>query len=345
VTRLQDVADAAGVSASTVSRVISRPELVNEETRARVERKIAELGYRPSRVARRLRLETGRSSLIGLLIPDIQNPFFADVVRGVEDAAREHGYALFLGNSDENAAQEARYLDVMRAESVDGVILPPVSGSDAAVAGLVDDGIPVVCVDRRLRRTVVDTVTIDNETGARDATEHLVSLGHRRIGFVVGLPELSTSEERRRGYRMALDAAGIPVEPELVREGDSRQASGRRLAAELLELSDPPTALVVGNGLMTLGALEAIRASGRTIPDDVALIGYDDMPGALAFDPPLSVVRQPAHEMGRRALELLLDRIAHADRAPQLVMLQPRLVVRGSCGGASAALTDATAGP
>lgn len=333
MTRLQDVADAAGVSASTVSRVISRPELVNPETRARVERMITELKYHPSRVARRLRVETGGTSLIGLLIPDIQNPFFADLARGVEDAAREHGYALFLGNSDEDSDQESRYLDVMRAESVDGLILPPVSGAEATVRGLVDDGIPVVCVDRRLPRTIVDTVVIDNERGAREATQHLVGLGHRRIGFIVGRPELSTSEERRRGYRQALVAAGIELDPALVREGDSRQASGRRLATELLDAAQPPTALVVGNGLMTLGALETIRCQGRRIPGDVALIGYDDMPGALAFDPPLTVVRQPAHEMGRRALELLLQRIAHPEHGPpQLVMLQPRLVVRGSCG-------------
>jgi LacI family transcriptional regulator/LacI family repressor for deo operon, udp, cdd, tsx, nupC, and nupG len=331
--RLEDVARVAGVSASTVSRVITRPEMVSAATRDRVNEAIAELGYRPSRVARRLRVETGRSSLIGLVIPDIQNPFFADLVRGVEDAAREQGYAVFLGNSDEDVEKEARYLEIMRAESVDGVILPPASRSVAPIRGLLDEGIPVVCVDRRLDRPIVDTVVIDNERGARDAVAHLLRLGHRRIGFIQGLPVLSTSEERLAGYRQALAGAGIEPDPALVREGDSRQGGGRRFIAELLRESDPPSAVVVGNSLMTLGALEGIRRLGLRIPDDIALIGYDDMPWALAMDPPLTVVRQPAQEIGRRAMDTLLARFADPDREPGLVMLQSELVVRGSCGG------------
>lgn len=332
MSRLEEVARAAGVSTSTVSRTISRPEMVSDGTRARVQRAISELGYRPSRVARRLRVEHGRSSLIGLVLPDIQNPFFADLARGVEDVAGERGYAVFLGNSDEDPAKEARYLDVMRAESVDGVILPPTSGSGAPVRRLVEEGIPVTCVDRRLRDTVVDTVVMDNQRGARSAAEHLIALGHRRIGFIEGLPGLSTSAERREGYRAALAGAGIEPDPALVRGGDSRQGSGRHLAGDLLAIPDPPTALVVGNNLMTLGALEAIRALGRVIPADVAVIGYDDMPWALAVDPPLTVVRQPAYDLGRRAMEVLLQRLGDPARGPELVVLQPELVVRGSCG-------------
>jgi DNA-binding LacI/PurR family transcriptional regulator len=335
VIKLEDVARHAGVSISTVSRVLNQPALVNEQTLRRVRAAIDALGFRPSRVARRLRLESGRAHLVGLIIPDIQNPFFAELARGVEDVAQEHEYVLFLGNSDEDAAKERRYLEVMRAESVDGIIVPPSSDRGSDIAGLARDGLPIVCVDRRLARASVDTVVVDNVRGAYDAVEHLVGLGHRRIAFIEGRPELSTSRERLQGYQQALEANGIDFDAALVRPGDSRQQSGRELAAALLALPAPPTALLAGNNLMTLGALEAIHLRGMRIPDDVAVVGYDDMPWALAFDPPLTAVRQPGYEVGQRAMELLLERIRTPERSVSLVMLQPELIVRRSCGAAA----------
>ena len=334
--RLQDVASAAGVSVATVSRVLSHPELVNGETRARVQRSIAELRFRPSRVARRLRAGRGPTNLVGLVIPDIQNPFFADLARGVEDVAQAHGYVTILANSDEDTEKEAQYLDALRAESVDGVILPPVSPGAEAAARLADAGIPVVYVDRRPRRITGDTVVIDNERGARDATEHLLRLGHQRIGLIAGRPPLSTSQERLAGYRHALEEAGIPFDDSLVGRGESRQLEAERATRVMLASDHRPTALLVSNGLMTLGALEAIHGLGLRIPDDVALVGYDDMPWALAMDAPLTVVRQPARAMGDRAMELLLRRVADPTREVQLVALQPELVVRRSCGAAVA---------
>lgn len=339
MTRLEDVARAAGVSISTVSRVLSRPELVNADTRARVRQIIADMAFRPSRVARRLRAVRGPTNLVGLVIPDIQNPFFADLARGVEDVAQAHGYVTLLANSDERADKENRYLDVMRAESVDGVILPPVAAGSEGVSRLAAAGIPVVYVDRRPRRVTGDAVVIDNERGAREATEHLLRLGHRRIALIQGRPGLSTSRERLEGYRQALQEAGIAFDLRLVGTGDSRQASGRALARDLLTRDPPPTALVVGNGLMTLGALETIHRLGRRVPEELALIGFDDMPWALAVDPPLTVVRQPAEAMGRRAMELLLERLADPRRERQVVALQPELVVRGSCGASRTALS------
>jgi DNA-binding LacI/PurR family transcriptional regulator len=330
--RLQDVARIAEVSISTVSRVINEPGLVNEETRRRVQKAIDQLGFLPNRVARRLRGEGGEAKLIGLVLPDIQNPFFADLARGVEDVAQRHGYLVFLGNTDEDAAKEKLYLDVMRAESVDGIIVPPSSETDEAVADLVRRKLPVVCVDRSLRRGKVDTVVVDNVRGAREAMEHLIGLGHRRIGFIEGLPQLSTSRERLQGYRQALEEHGIAFDPSLVLQGDSRQASGRDLTHKLLALPERPTALLVGNNLMTLGALEMIHQKGLRIPEDVAILGYDDMPWALALNPPLTAVRQPGDEVGRRAMELLLQRIRDPQRSVSLVMMQPELVVRKSCG-------------
>jgi LacI family transcriptional regulator/LacI family repressor for deo operon, udp, cdd, tsx, nupC, and nupG len=332
--KLHDVARLAGVSTSTVSRAIHEPQMVNEETRKRVQEAVKQLGYHPSRVARRLRVERGRAHLIGLVLPDIQNPFFADLARGVQDLARSHGYTVFVGNSDESEEQQRQYIDVMRAESVDGLILPPVSETDRAAVELAKSGIPVVCVDRRLSRVAVDTVVADNVRGAHEATEHLLSLGHRRIGFLEGLPHLSTSRERLQGYRQALEDHGLELDPALVRQGDSRQAGGREMAEQLLGMDSPPTALFVGNNLMTLGALETIYARGLRIPDDLALVSYDDMPWAMAFNPPLTAVRQPGYEMGRQAMELLLRRIQDPQRSAVLLMLQPELVVRKSSGGA-----------
>ena len=330
MTRLREVADRAGVSPATVSRVVNDPSKVNERTRARVESAIRELGYRPSRVARRLRVEGGCSSLVGLVIPDIQNPFFADLARGVEDAAQRHGYAVFLGNSDDDPEKERRYLEVMRSESVDGVILPPSSDSDEAAREVIRAGIPFVCVDRRLGKAKVDTVVVDNVAGAYDAVEHLVQMGHRRIGFLVGKLDLSTSRERLEGYRRALADHGLEHDPTLVLPGDSRQTTGRERTAELLARPDPPSALLVGNSLMTLGALEAINAAGVRVPEDLAIVGYDDMPWAMAVSPPLTVVRQPGYELGRQAMELLLQRIREPARSTVVVTLQSELVVRRS---------------
>lgn len=332
MSKLEDVARLARVSISTVSRVINEPTLVREETRTRVQEAIRTLRYQPSRVARRLRVENGRANLIGLVIPDIQNPFFADVARGVEDMAQQHGYMVFLGNSDEDALKERRYLEVMRAESVDGIIVPPIAENDAAMAELADLGLPMVCVDRRLARVTMDTVVVDNMRGAYEAVDHLIRLGHRRIGFIEGRPELSTSRERLQGYHQALQEHGIAFDRSLIREGDSRQPSGRSLTLELLHLPEPPSALLVGNNLMALGALEAIYLEGVRLPHDLALISYDDLPWAMAFNPPLTAVRQPGYEVGRRATELLLQRIREPARSTSLVMLQPELVVRESCG-------------
>jgi LacI family transcriptional regulator/LacI family repressor for deo operon, udp, cdd, tsx, nupC, and nupG len=330
VAGLKEVARRSGVSPATVSRVINDPARVSEETRARVEAAIRELRYRPSRVARRLRVEKGSSRLVGLVLPDVQNPFFADLARGVEDAAQREGYTVILGNSDEDEEKQERYLEVMKAELVDGFILPPLSDRDAAVAELVRGGTPVVCVDRRLAKPAVDLVVLDNERGAHDATEHLLEAGHRRIGFLGGRSGVSTTRERLAGYRRALEEWGVEAEPALVHAGGSRPVGGGPATAALLDLSSPPTALVAGNSALSLGALEEIRRRGLRIPEDVAIVGFDDTPWATVTSPPLTTVRQPAYEMGRRAMELLLRRFREPGGSTTTVMLQPELIVRGS---------------
>lgn len=327
---LQQVAERANVSIATVSRVLNKSDKVVPETRAAVEQALRDLGYRPSRVARRLRMKDGRAHLVGLIIPDIQNPFYAEIARGVEDAAYASQYALLLCNSDENLDKERFYLDVMQSESVDGLVLPPFDETDPAVLDIVNTGLPVVCVDRSLAKSKTDLVEVDNYQGAFEAVNHLLDRGHKSIGLIEGRTQVSTSRERRRGYLEALAARGISPRRELMRAGDFKQESGRVLAQELLDLRKPPTALFVCNNLMTVGALGALHQRGLRVPQEVAVVGFDDLPWAEALDPPPTVVRQPAYEVGRQAMELLLKRIMEPTRPPITVRLVPELVVRRS---------------
>ena len=337
VPKLHEVARRADVSVSTVSRVLNVPDKVSAETRVRVERAIAELGYRPSRVARRLRLRRGRAHIVGLIIPDIQNPFYSDIVRGVEDVAYDRDYAVILCNSDESPEREEFYLNVLVSESADGVILPPIHGDEKTTARLSSLPLPVVCLDRRLARLAVDTVVVDNRQGAYDATAHLIALGHRRIGLLDGPLGLSSFRERRDGYLAALREHDIPVDEGLIASGEPRLEDGRRMANGLLSLDPPPTALFAASNLITLGALEAIRGRGLEVPAQVAVVGFDDAPWAGLLACPLTTVSQPSYEMGRRAARLMFDRLDEPDRSPALVILAPSLVVRASCGAGGAA--------
>lgn len=327
---LQEVARRANVSIATVSRVLNKSDKVVPETRAIVEKALRTLGYRPNRVARRLRMNNGRAHLVGLIIPDIQNPFYAEIARGVEDAASAADYALLLCNSDERLDKERFYLDVLLSESVDGIVLPPFAENDAAVIELVKTGLPIVCVDRSLAKVQTDLVEVDNHRGAFDAVSHLLDRGHKHIGLIEGRADVSTSRERRRGYLDALTARGVAIRKEFMRAGDFKQESGRVLANELLGLRKPPTALFVCNSLMTVGALAAIHQCRRRVPEDVAIVGFDDLPWAEALDPPPTLVRQPAYEVGKQAMELLLKRIVEPTRPTVTVRLLPELIVRRS---------------
>lgn len=327
---LVEVARRAKVSISTVSRTINQTGKISAATQDRVRRVMHDLGYKPNRVARRLRAG-GKCHLLGLIIPNIQNPFFADLARGVEDIAYRNSFAVLLCNYDEDSDKERFYLDVMQQESVDGVILPPVHEHDPAVLRFAESGIPVVCVDRALADFALDKVEIDNRRGAFEAMTHLLARGHRRIGVIAGPADSSTGRERLAGCHDALTRAGLTLSSELVRYGDYKQESGLRLTNELLTLPEPPTALFVANNLMTVGALEAVFARGLRIPQQIALVGFDDLPLAAVFNPPLTVVRQPAYEVGRSAAELLFRRLEEPGRPATSIKLAPELVLRGSC--------------
>lgn len=327
---LVQVAQRARVATSTVSRTINQTGKISAATQEHVRRIMREMGYKPNRVARRLRASEGKCHLIGLIIPNIQNPFFADLARGVEDVAFKNNFAVLLCNYDEDFKKQQFYLDVMQAESVDGMIVSPLHESDRALTRIVAAGFSVVCVDRSISGTAVDKVVVDNQRGAFEAVSHLLEKGHRRIGIISGPINSSTGRERLAGYKAALAQAGIASEPGLIVHGDYREESGRRLAEALLSRR-PPTALFIANNQMLIGAIETIAAMSLRIPKDVAVVGFDDLPLASVFTPPLTIVRQPAYEVGRSAAELLLKRIEEPRRDTVSIQLLPELVIRKSC--------------
>lgn len=324
----KDVARQAGVSISTVSRVLNNMPNVRPEVRDRVLKAVQMLRYHPSRTARRLRAK--RSSVLGLIVPDIQNPFFTSVARGIEDVAYGHEYSVVLCNSDENADKERLYVEVMCAESVAGVILATTSDNSPGISLLTECGIPFVAVDRHIAGTSVDTVLVSNTEAVLNAVSHLLDLGHQRIGYISLPLNVTVGSERHAGYWQAYERRGLTADPELIRIGDAHQTSGYRCALELLSLDQPVTALFVANNLMTLGALDAIHELGVKVPEQLSLIGFDDMPLAAYLHPPLTTVAQPTYELGQRAAELLFDRIQHPDKPVEVVRLKTSLVLRRS---------------
>lgn len=326
------VAALAGVSTATVSRVLNDHPYITEETRSQVLRAMEQLGYRPSRVARRLRLK--RTQILGLILSDIANPFFTSVIRGIEDVAYDNGYSLLLCNSDERGDKERLYVEVLEAEQVAGVIMSPVDEDSRSCALLLENGVPVVAIDRRLRQFDLDTVLVNNVKGVNDAISYLIGLGHNRIGFIGGPTTVTTGRERQNGYEQALRERGLEMDASLLKVGNFKQESGYRAARELLDSQDPPTAIFSANNLMTLGALNAINEKGLKIPADVSLIGFDDMPWSLSLNPPLTSVAQPTYDFGSAAAELLLQRIADKNRDVTKVKLDPELIIRESCAHA-----------
>lgn len=327
---MEDVAKRAGVSIATVSRVLNNNGKVNEATRARILKAIKELKYQPSRVAKRLRSKSVSSNLLGVLIPDIQNPFYVEVLEGIEEVAYENNYALIMCNFGQDEKKEKLYLEILQSEAIDGLIAAPASEEDVQLKKMVKDGLPVVCVDRGLSGIEVDVVLIDNETGAFNAVNYLAKAGYKRIAHISGLPSIPSSRFREQGYKRALNENGLPVIEELIKHGDSKLPSGIELCEQLLDLPEPPDAIFTGNNLITLGALEAIHKRKLRIPDDVAVIGFDDMLWSSSLNPPLTAVRQPAREIGRRAGELLIQRINNPERSSIQMILNTELMKRSS---------------
>jgi LacI family transcriptional regulator/LacI family repressor for deo operon, udp, cdd, tsx, nupC, and nupG len=327
---IKRVADRAGVSIATVSRVSANPEAVSDELRVRVQEAALALNYRPSRAARTLRGRT--SQAVGVVIPDLENPFFTDVVRGIDLVLQEAGYTLLLANSDEDVARERTILETLRAEGVAGIIFVPINAARDAYRDVLAPPLHTVAVDRSPSNLRPDLVTVDNVEGTRTGVAHLLALGHTDVALLGGPSKHSTAKERERGYEDALRAAGRPLRPELVYYGDFRERGGYNGMKALMALPQRPTAVFVANNLMTLGAFRALHEAGVRIPEEIAVVGFDDMPWATSLNPPLTVASQPSQEIGSSAAELLLDRIARPDRAIRHLILETKLVVRASCG-------------
>ncbi len=327
---LRDVARRAGVSTATVSYVLNGTRPVSPEVEARVWEAVAALQYRPNRVARGLRRK--RTHVLGLIVPDSANPFFAEIARGLEDLSFAHDYSLILCNSDGDPVKEQRYLGVLIEQQVDGIALVSAGATPAHLTILQQRGIPFVVVDRELSGLAADCVLADNFQGGYLATRHLLERGHRRIACITGPSDLTPSADRVRGYRQAMAEVGIEPLEDWVCRGDFRAESGYHAARFFLQLSPSirPTAIFACNDLMAIGAMRAIGEAGLSIPQDIALVGFDDIVLAAYVIPPLTTVAQPTYEMGRVAGELLLRRIQDRARPPTRHLLPVRLIVRRS---------------
>ena len=326
---LRDVARVAGVHPGTVSRALN-PEteaLVRDETVRRVRQVAEELGYRPNPLARGLK--TNRSYTVGVLVPDIQNPLFPPIIRGLDDRLGEAGYTPLIANTDNDPIRERVDLEAMRARQVDGFVAATARSDHELLDEIAASGVPLVLVNRRVEDGSLPSATADDHAGARMAVEHLVSLGHRQIAHLAGPQDVSTGSARYQGFRDGMRQAGL--EPTLVRQGRAfTEPEGARLCEELLDADAPFTAIVAGNDLMALGCYDVFAARGIDCPGEVSVVGFNDMPFADRFAPPLTTIGIPHYEIGVAAAELLLERLQGSGDGPSQVVLPAHLIVRGS---------------
>jgi DNA-binding LacI/PurR family transcriptional regulator len=329
---IRAVARAAGVSTSTVSRFLNGKKRLSAETEQRIQEVAARLGYAPNRVARSLRLK--QTQTIGLLIPDNGNPYFSALVKGAEDAARSSGYAVVLFSSHEDQSHEAAHLRTMAALRCDGalvIVAPDGADEPARRERLGALPFPTVFLDRRAGLPA-DTVVADNTHGGREATRHLLSLGHRRVGLVTVDYDVSSQRERVDGFVAALAEAGVPRRPELEARVPLGVQDGFSATSRLLTATSPPTALFATSNALAIGAVAAIQAKGLRCPEDVSVVGYDSYDWQDVFAPRLTTISQPAYLMGERAATLLIERLSgKRSGPPEAIVLRPSLVVRDSC--------------
>ncbi len=336
---IYDVAKRAHVSPSTVSRVFNNTARISEGTRARVLQAAQELDYHPSALASGLARK--KSLMIGLVIPDIQNPYSATLARGVQDMVFSQGYVPIICNTNGDPEKELHVLREIRRRGVDGLIITPpqlqvVSEVNRYIRKLLDKGMPIVFVGNRLNDPNVDFVTSRAQDGAIQAVNYLVSLGHRAIGFIGGYYTQGIAVGRWLGYQEALIANRIPIRPEWMIEADLSQEGGEQALYRLLDLPNPPTAVFAINDLMAIGAITACRKRGVRVPEQMSIVGFDDIPFAALTTPPLTTVAQPTYELGHKAAELLLRRFQQPDLPPQQVILQCTLVIRQTTAPPSA---------
>ncbi len=325
---IKDVAEQAGVSVATVSRVFSNRPHVRAEVREHVLSIAAQLGYRPSRIASNLRKQS--THVIGLLVSDVRNPFFVEIARAIEDVANSHQMSVFLCNTDENPEKEQTYLHTLIDELVAGIILVPTQGKVENFGFLLQSGIPIVTTDRRIEGAAVDSVVSDNLQSAYQIISHLIKQGHKRIGALIGAAKSTTGRDRLQGFKQAMADHGLTINESLIGCIDPTERASEPIVSQWLASDTPPTAIFSGNSLITVGAINAIHKAGLSIPDDIALAGFDDTIWMPHIGHGITVISQPVYEMGRSAAELLFQRMAEPSRDPREIVLKGKLIERGS---------------
>ncbi len=325
---IKDIAKAAGVSPSTVSRALNDSPLINPRTRERIKELARKLGYERNELARSL--VKGRSKALGLLVADITNPFFAEITKGVGDVAHGRGYGLILCNTDDDPRREHSYSLLLRRKRVDGLILTSVTLEDPNLVELARSGVPLVLVSRLCRSVDAPYVTVDNRLGARLAVEHLLELGHRRIACITGPKEIDSSRDRAEAFQEVLEEAGLRVPRGWVVFTDFTWEAGERAAGRLLARKRRPTAIFAANDLIALGVMVAAHKAGIPVPDGLSVVGFDDIAFASLPLIRLTTVAQPTYEMGRIAAEWLLDVIEGKRRRKLRKTLKPKLIVRAT---------------
>ena len=328
---LRDVARVSGVHPGTASRALNEETraLVNEDTARRVLEAAEQLGYRPNPIARGLK--TNRSYTIGVLIPDLTNPLFPPILRGIEDRLEESGYTPLMANTDNDPERERIDWHAMRARQVDGIVAATARRDHELLDELLESGIPVVLVNRRAPDSGVPSATADDRQGIRLAVGHLAELGHERIAHIAGPLELSTGLDRHEGFHEAMRELGLEPDPELVVvTGAFTEAEGAKACAELLDRGAGPTAIAAANDLIALGCYDVFAERGIACPEEISVVGFNDMPFAGRFQPPLTTIRIPHYEIGMAAAELMLENLLNGAASPRDIRLEPSLVVRGS---------------
>jgi LacI family transcriptional regulator len=327
---MRDVARLAGVSVATVSAVINGTTTVSERLKERVSKAMKALDYHPDHVARSLKV--GKTQVIGMVVPDLTNAFFPEVIQGVEDAARLEGYSVILCNSNEDPEQERRHLSTLFSRRVDGVLLACADNA-AAYDSLVQRRFPIVFVDRIPEGVSHSGVSTDNEDAGYHATQYLIELGHQRIAFITGKLRHSPHAERLAGFRKAMQERHLAVRDEYLKLGDQTIETGYQAGLDLLRLPEPPSAVIASNNRMLLGLMRSVNELHVRCPEDVSIIGFDDFPWTQHLTPPLTVLSQPTHQIGREAMRLLLMKIRAADgpeRQNQSIRLKAELRLRAS---------------
>ncbi|MDN4071795.1 LacI family DNA-binding transcriptional regulator [Fictibacillus terranigra] len=327
--KMSDVAEKANVSKATVSRVLRNPEAVKKDTRDKVLAIIEQMNYQPNILARHFR--RSQTNTILVVVPNIMNTVFSHILGGIEHAAGENGYRVLLANTNKQVEREYEYLDHLKQRQVDGMILLS-ARMDKNVLTEVMKQFPVVLTADYLEGVAIPTVTIDNVSSARTATEHLINMGHSRIAHITGPLHLLVSQDRLKGYRQALLQNGLAFDNILIQEGDFSHESGYNQMTKLMALEKPPTAVFSANDEMATGVIKAAKENGLSVPGDLAVVGFDNIKLSAIYDPGITTIAQPTFEMGKKAMELLLEQINGIEMGKRQHVLENELIIRESCG-------------